>query len=58
MIWWDGDLLRELVAGSNVTKWNWQTHAEERLFATGRPFRRPGPERHWAISWATGGRRC
>jgi rhamnogalacturonan endolyase len=39
VIWWDGDLLRELVAGSNVTKWNWQTHTEEQLFATGA---RPG----------------
>ena len=39
MIWWDGDLLRELVAGSNVTKWNWQTGVEDRLFATGA---RPG----------------
>ena len=36
---WGGDLLRELVAGSAVTKWNWQTHTEERLFATGA---RPG----------------
>ncbi|MEN6336961.1 MAG: rhamnogalacturonan lyase [Phycisphaerales bacterium] len=39
VIWWDGDLLRELVAGSTVTKWNWETNAEERLFATGS---RPG----------------
>jgi len=38
-IWWDGDLLRELVSGSSVTKWNWQTNAEERIFATGA---RPG----------------
>lgn len=38
-IWWDGDPLRELVAGSTVTKWNWETHAEETLFATGA---RPG----------------
>jgi rhamnogalacturonan endolyase len=38
-IWWDGDLLRELIAGSNVTKWNWQTNTEDRIFATGS---RPG----------------
>lgn len=38
-IWWDGDLLRELVAGSNVTKWNWETNTEDRIFATGS---RPG----------------
>jgi rhamnogalacturonan endolyase len=36
-IWWDGDLLRELLSGSNVNKWNWEEGKEERLFAvTGR----------------------
>ena len=35
VIWWDGDLLRELIAGSSVNKWNWETGAEERLFSTG-----------------------
>jgi rhamnogalacturonan endolyase len=34
-IWWDGDLLRELVAGSRIRKWNWQTQVEEELFASG-----------------------
>jgi rhamnogalacturonan endolyase len=34
LIWWDGDLLRELVAGSNINKWNWEKGIEERLFAT------------------------
>ncbi len=34
-IWWDGDLLRELISRSAVTKWNWQTGAEETLFDTG-----------------------
>ena len=34
-IWWDGDLLRELVSRSTVTKWNWETHTEETVFATG-----------------------
>jgi len=33
VIWWDGDLLRELVARSVVTKWNWDAHVEDRLFA-------------------------
>ena len=32
-IWWDDDLLRELLAGSNVNKWNWETGTEESLFA-------------------------
>jgi rhamnogalacturonan endolyase len=30
-LWWDGDLLRELF-GAAVTKWNWETGAEERIF--------------------------
>ncbi|UCG47816.1 MAG: rhamnogalacturonan lyase [Phycisphaerales bacterium] len=34
-IWWDGDLLRELLSGSAINKWNWKTGAEERLFSTG-----------------------
>jgi rhamnogalacturonan endolyase len=33
-IWWDGDLLRELVAGSRIRKWNWQTQTEDELFAS------------------------
>jgi len=28
-IWWDGDLLRELLAGSTVKKWNWEKAVEE-----------------------------
>ncbi|MBE0534617.1 MAG: rhamnogalacturonan lyase [Phycisphaerae bacterium] len=37
VIWWDGDLLRELLAGSEVRKWNWEKGVEERLFvAAGR----------------------
>ncbi len=32
-IWWDGDLLRELLAGGEVRKWNWEKGVEERLFA-------------------------
>jgi len=35
VIWWDGDLLRELLSRSAVNKWNWQTGAEETLFETG-----------------------
>jgi rhamnogalacturonan endolyase len=31
-LWWDGDLLRELFSGAGVTKWNWETGTEERLF--------------------------
>lgn len=31
-IWWDGDLLRELLSGPRITKWNWQSAREETLF--------------------------
>ncbi|HYG24150.1 MAG TPA: rhamnogalacturonan lyase [Verrucomicrobiae bacterium] len=34
-LWWDGDLLRELMSNSGVTKWNWESATEERLFSTG-----------------------
>jgi rhamnogalacturonan endolyase len=36
-IWWDGDLLRELLGRSRVLKWNWETEEEETVFtAAGR----------------------
>lgn len=28
-IWWDGDLLRELINGGSVSKWNWNQGREE-----------------------------
>jgi len=31
-LWWDGDLLRELLGFGGVTKWNWETGEEEPLF--------------------------
>jgi rhamnogalacturonan endolyase len=34
-IWWDGDLLRELLAGPTITKWNWESGKEEPLLETG-----------------------
>ena len=42
-IWWDGDLLRELLSRSTVSKWNWEEGVEQRLFSTGdqRRGRRP-----------------
>jgi rhamnogalacturonan endolyase len=30
-VWWDGDLLCELLNGNSVTKWNWETSAEDSL---------------------------
>jgi rhamnogalacturonan endolyase len=32
-IWWDGDLLRELLSRTSVNKWNWEQGVEKRLFA-------------------------
>jgi rhamnogalacturonan endolyase len=31
-IYWDGDLLRELLDQNFIVKWNWQSHSVERLF--------------------------
>ena len=31
-IWWDGDLLRELLSGTSVNKWDWVAGREDRLF--------------------------
>jgi len=31
-IWWDGDLLREILNGNRITKWDWQTASETPLF--------------------------
>jgi rhamnogalacturonan endolyase len=30
-VWWDGDLLRELLDQNSITKWNWQTQTIEPL---------------------------
>jgi rhamnogalacturonan endolyase len=30
--WWDGDLLRELVDKTVITKWNWENKTTERLY--------------------------
>ncbi|MDW8129410.1 MAG: rhamnogalacturonan lyase [Bryobacterales bacterium] len=31
-IWWDGDLLRELLDGTTISKWDWQTETTRVLF--------------------------
>lgn len=31
-LWWDGDLLRELVGRSRITKWDWESQQEITLF--------------------------
>ena len=37
VIWWDGDLLREIYGGFSVFKWNWQSGGEEKIFAAELP---------------------
>ncbi len=50
VIWWDGDLLREILAGTTVYKWNWKKRQPERIFS--------GPEtpprRRWIRTNLTG----
>lgn len=31
-VWWDGDLLRELLDQNHISKWDWETGRTERLF--------------------------
>jgi rhamnogalacturonan endolyase len=33
MIWWDGDLLREILDGTTISKWNWNTSTSSPLLA-------------------------
>ena len=35
VIWWDGDLLRELLAGTSIYKWDWEKAKAEPLFSAG-----------------------
>src|SRR5699024_8854680 len=30
-VWWDGDLLRELLDRNHITKWNWKSEKEKNL---------------------------
>jgi rhamnogalacturonan endolyase len=43
VIWWDHDLLRELISGTNINKWNWIRGVEERLLSTGARWGSRGP---------------
>ena len=33
MSWWDGDLLREILDGTTISKWNWNTNTSSSLLA-------------------------
>lgn len=32
-VWWDGDLLRELLNGTTIEKWRWESATTERLLS-------------------------
>ncbi len=42
-IWWDGDLLRELLNQNRITKWNWTRGTEETIFELDGPRRSRNP---------------
>ena len=47
-VWWDGDLLRELLDGTTISKWNWNagtttTHPRRRRASRRTTARRPRP---------------
>ena len=37
VIWWDGDLLREIYDRSSIFKWHWEEGREERIFSAEMP---------------------
>lgn len=42
VIWWDGDLLREIYGGYGIYKWNWEEAREEKIFTAEPPFENRG----------------
>lgn len=40
VIWWDGDLLREILAGTSIYKWDWQAGEAKEIFSAGEGRRR------------------
>ncbi|WP_205761033.1 rhamnogalacturonan lyase [Luteolibacter luteus] len=38
VIWWDGDLLREIYGGFSVFKWDWKAGREEKIFGADLPY--------------------
>jgi len=42
-VWWDGDLLRELLSGPAVNKWGWENGEEKTLFVAAGRGAGPGP---------------
>ena len=49
-IWWDGDLLRELLDGNQITKWDWTNGAEKPLFSPPGTVSNTGTKRNPSLS--------
>ena len=47
VVWWDGDLLREIYGGYRIFKWDWKEGREEEIFAADLPFEPRGGRRRW-----------
>ncbi len=50
VIWWDGDLLREIYGGYRIFKWDWEEQVEKEVFEAERPF--PDRGRRWGFGGA------
>lgn len=46
VVWWDGDLLREIYGGFSVFKWDYEAGKERKIFAADPPAFRAGWNRH------------
>ncbi|WP_396595657.1 rhamnogalacturonan lyase [Brevundimonas sp. R86498] len=49
-IWWDGDLLRELLDGTTIRKWNWETATSEPLLVASGAASNNGTKANPALS--------
>ena len=49
VIWWDGDLLREIYGSYGVMKWDWKELKESKLFQAKLPFGRSERRRWWGL---------
>jgi rhamnogalacturonan endolyase len=49
LIWWDGDLLREIYGGYRVVKWDWVKGREETVFQAELPFGTGGQRRRQGV---------
>ncbi len=49
VIWWDGDLLREIYSGFRVAKWDWEEEGEKIIFQADFPFGKEESRRWWGL---------